>query len=126
MAEIKPYYEDEWVTIYHLHNAPVYGIISLDDCSEVRSWGNEKGINKHRNISTGESGLGQTIMPIKVMISLLNLGELELYAVIKSNLAKDAVIRKLRDTIRMTMREIITQRISASYAEDAICLRVVD
>ncbi len=145
---IKPYYSDEWVTIYHLTSLPICDNISLDECMEVglcqrkqlegieqgnegkisRSYHQEhrRDTSKPRGISRNASGLGQDITHIKARISLLNLGELELYADIHSNLARDVAIQKLRDTIRMAMRETIVQRISASYAEDDICLRTVD
>ncbi len=143
---MKPYYQDEWVTIYHLTSLPICDKISLDKCMEVGSCqrkqqegigqGNEgkmyqgevlgqrRDTSKLRSIYENASDLELTITHIKAKILLLNLGETELHAVILSDLAKGVEVQRLRDIIRMAMREIIVQRISASYAEDATCLRM--
>lgn len=145
---MKPYYQDDYVTIYHLTSLPICDNISLDKCMEVglcqrkqlegieqgseekisRSYrqAHQRDTSKLRNISRNASDLGQSIAHIKAKISLLNLGELELYADIHSSLARDVAIQRLRDTIRMAMRETIVQRMSSSYAEDAICLGMGD
>ena len=142
------YYQDKWVTIYHLTSLPKRDKLSLDKCmevgsclkrrpedigqgKEVRMFPNEalaqrRDTSNQQGIYKSGSDLGQNTTRIKARISLLNLGEVELYADIRSNLAKDVAIQRLRDTIRMAMREIITQRISNSYVADATCLRMGD
>ena len=137
---MKPYYQDEWVTIYHLTSLPICDNLSLDKCMEVDVWGRKQleGIgqgseermspnyhlvlqgdtSKPMTIFKSVRGSVQNTTHIKARISLLNLVETELYVDIHSDLAKDVVIQNLRDTIRTVMRGIIVQRISGSYAED--------
>jgi len=144
---MKPYYQDKWVTIYHLRSLPKCDKLSLYKCTEVKQWivkselddieqDYEGNLYQNRNLAPnevtsklqntykGENDLEQSITHIKARILLLNLGELELCVAILSNLAKNVVVQKLRDITRMAIRETIVQRMSDSYAEDAICLRM--
>ena len=144
---MKPYYQDEWVTIYHLTSLPMRDNISLDKCMEVdpcqrkqldgigqgnegkmsRSYQQEyrRVTSKLRAMCRSVSDLVLTITLLRARILLLSLDEREHYAVILSSLAKGAVASRRRDITRMITLPIIVQRISASCAEDATCLRMV-
>jgi len=82
-------------------------------------------ISKLRDMCRNVSDLVLTITLSRARILLSSLDELEHYAVILSSLAKDAVARRRRDTTRMITLPITAQRISAPYAGDATCLRMV-
>ena len=145
---MKPYYQDEWVTIYHLTSLPICDNISLGECmevglclrkqledieqgKEVRIFPNEaqeqrRDTLKHQNIYKSGSDSGQTTTPIKVMILLSSLVEHELCVSIPSDLVRDAEAQEQSDITKMAILETIAQRISAFFAEDVICLRMVD
>ena len=145
---MKPYYSDKWVTIYHLISLPMCDNISIGKCMEVgscqrkqlgdtgqgnkgemfRSYQQEhQGVtNKLRDMCKSVSGLVLTITLSRARILLSSLDVLGHYAVTLSSLAKGAVARRRRDITKMAMLETIAQRISAFYAEDVICLKMVD
>lgn len=122
--------------------------ISLDKCMEVglclrkqledierdkgvkifpsEALGQRRDTSKLQSIYRNESDLGQSTMPIRVRILLSSLVEHELCVNIPSDLVKDVATPEQSDITKMAMLETIVQRISASYAEDVICLRMVD
>ena len=145
---MKPYYQDEWVTIYHLTSLPICDNISLGKCMEVglclrnqlegieqgkgvRIFPNEalaqrRDTNKPLNTYRSGNALGQTTTPIKVRILLSSLEEHELCVNTPSDLAKFVVTPKQNDITKMAILETIAQRISSFFAEDVICSRMVD
>jgi len=144
---VSPYYQDDYVTIYHLASLPMCDNISLDKCMEVglclrkqlediergkgvrifpsEALGQRRDINKPQNIYRNESDLGQTTTPIRVRILLSSLVEHELCVNIPSDLARDAATSNQSDITKMAMLETIAQKISSFFAEDVICLRMV-
>ena len=144
---MKPYYQDDYVTIYHLTSLPICDNISLDECMEVdlclrkqlEDIEQGKGVRifpewhlaqsgdtiKHQNIYKNESDLGQSTMPIRVRILLSSLEEHELCVNIPLSPAKYVEVLNRSDITRMAMLETIAQRISDFFAEDVICLRMV-
>jgi hypothetical protein len=82
--------------------------------------------SKHQNIYKRGSDLEQTITPIRVRILLSSLVEHELCVNIPSDLVKSAVMSRQNDITKMEILETIVLRISAFFAEDVICLRMVD
>ena len=145
---MKPYYQDEWVTIYHLTSLPICDNISLDKCMEVglclrkqlEGIEQDEGVrifpcealvqkgdtNRHQSIYGSESDLEQTTTPIRVRVLLSSLAEHELCVNTPSDLAKFAVAPKQSDITKMAILGTIAQKISSFYAEDVICLRMVD
>jgi len=73
--------------------------------------------NKPPNTYKSESDLDLITMPIKVKISLLNLAELELCMVIRTDLEKSVAMSMLKDIIKTAIRETISQRLNDCSVE---------
>ncbi len=144
---MNPYYQDEWVTIYHLTSLPICDKLSLDKCMEVDSCrrkqpeGIEQGsegkmcqgearvqrrdTNKLRHIFKSVSGLVLTIMRGGVMILSSSLAGLGPCGDTKHGHVNCAEVLNQRDTTRMITPPITVPLMSSFYAEDVICLRMV-
>ena len=141
--QLKPYFQDDAVTIYHLTNVPMCDNLSLEYCTEVYLWMPKKEhedigqdnvvrlyqsyhlvqkrvINKLRNILRNASDLAQNIIIGKVTILLLPVVVVEQSASSPVNHAKYAVKATQKDTIRMGIQATMNQLMSCSFAVNAI------
>ena len=140
---MKPYFQDDAVTIYHLTNVPMCDNLSLEYCTEVYLWmpkkehedigqdnvvrlyqsyhlAQERVISKLRNTLRNASDLAQNIIIGKVAISLLKVVVAEQNASSLVNHAKCAVKAMQRDTMRMRIRVTMNHLISYSFVANAI------
>ena len=147
-TSLKPYFQDEWVTIYHLTSVPNCDNISVDICREAVSCqrkqlegieqgnGGKMSLNyhqEHRRVTNKLTSMCESVRDLvrstmlsRVRKSLSSLVELGHYGDTVSNLANCAEASNPRGTIRMTILETIAQAISSFFAEDVICLRMAD
>jgi hypothetical protein len=147
---MKPYYQDEWVTIYHLTFLPICDNLLLDDCTEVASCcvvKNELGgieqengermfrnlvqvlkrvISKAPNMYRNVNGLVQNIIIGRARISLSSLVVLGHYVSTQLDHVNCVATLKQRGIIKTVTLEIINPIMSNSFAVDVICPRMVD
>jgi len=145
---MKPYFQDDAVTIYHLTNVLMCDNLSLDNCTEVHIWmpkkehsdteqdnvvrislnlhrAREKVTSKLKNILRNARGLGLSIT-IGRAIQLRGFrAVLERKGITKLNLVNSVVIQKLNGITRTTIQQITNLIIYSSFAENATCNRMV-
>jgi len=140
---VKPYFEDDAVTIYHLTNVLMCDNLSLDNCTEVYLWmpkkehgdigqdsmgriypnshlAQEKATSKLKNILRNVSDLVQNIITGRGKILPLPVGAVERSASFLINHVRCAVTGKPKDTMRTMIRVTTNRQMSYSFVANAI------